>query len=62
VAARLVTNRSTPGPIEVRRLEDGRWKVAFPDGLTVLTVDDHGTALALVPTGHEFLVIPREVD
>jgi hypothetical protein len=47
-------------PVVVRQLEDGRWQVAFPDGLTVFTADDTGAALALVPAGHMFEVIPRD--
>ena len=47
-------------PVVVRQLDDGSWKVAFPDGLTVLTVDECGTALALVSAGVDFQVIPRE--
>jgi hypothetical protein len=55
-----VVNHSKRDCVVVHRLPDGRWKVSFPDGLTVLTVDDRGIAFALVPTGHEFQVIPRE--
>ena len=46
-------------PVVVHQLGDGRWKVRFPDGLTVVTVDECQTALALVPAGVEFQVIPQ---
>lgn len=47
------------GGVQIHELPDGRWEVAFPDGLTVVTVDDAGAALALVPCGCVFVVIPR---
>jgi hypothetical protein len=56
----VVVTHSMPEPIVVHQMEDGRWKVSFPDGLTVLTFDDCGVALALVPPGHEVQVIPGD--
>jgi hypothetical protein len=44
--------------VVIHQLDDGRWHVVFPDGLTALVVDDRGVALAGVPTGWPFEIHP----